>query len=127
MTALMSGKLLHPATYAMMWASTPTPQYGAKPASDALRGLGWDTVVHTTAGHIVVSKSGQIPGYTSELILDLSDDSGVFVSFNTHYSGRHDPSAPTALEVAQSVYEATRPPSANRTSEADGRRQAGRS
>ena len=50
MTALLSGRLLDPATYALMWTSTPTPQYGVNPPSNAVRGLGWDTVIDTSDG-----------------------------------------------------------------------------
>jgi CubicO group peptidase (beta-lactamase class C family) len=108
MTALLSGRFLDPATYALMWTSKPTPQYGANPPSSATRGLGWDTVIHTSAGRTVVTKSGQVPGYSSELILHPSSDSGVFVSFNTNYHGSRDPNSITALQVAESVYAATR-------------------
>jgi CubicO group peptidase (beta-lactamase class C family) len=108
MTALLSGRLLDPANYALMFTSTPTPQYAVDPPSNAERGLGWDSVIHTNAGRTVVTKSGQVPGYTSELILYPSSDSGVFVSFNTNYQGSRDPNAVTALQVAKAVYKATR-------------------
>jgi D-alanyl-D-alanine carboxypeptidase len=107
MTALLSGRLLEPATYALMWTSTPTPQYGANPPSNAVYGLGWDTAIDTSAGPTEVTKSGQVPGYTSELILYPNSDSGVFVSLNTNYSGSRDPNGVTALQVAESVYDAT--------------------
>ena len=107
MTALLSGRLLDPATYALMWTSTPTLQYGVNPPSNAMRGLGWDTVIDTSAGPTEVTKSGQVPGYTSELILYPASDSGVFVSFNTNDHGSRDPNGVTALQVAESVYEAT--------------------
>jgi hypothetical protein len=71
-----------------------------------MRGLGWDTVIDTGNGPVEVAKSGQVPGYTSELILYPSSDSGVFVSFNTNYHGGRALNAVTALQVAQSVYEA---------------------
>ena len=90
MTALLSDRILDPATYALMWTSTPTPQYGVNPPTDALRGLGWDTAIDTSAGPTEVMKSGQVPGFTSELILFPSTDSGVFVSFNTNYHGSRD-------------------------------------
>ena len=107
MTALLSGRLLDPATYRLMWMSTPTPQYGVKPPSNAMYGLGWDTVIDTSAGPAEVTKSGQVPGYISELILSPTSDSGVFVSINTNYQGSRNPNAVTALEVAESVYKAT--------------------
>ncbi len=107
MTALLSGRLLDPATYGLMWTSTPTLQYGANPASDAIRGLGWDTAIDTSAGPIEVAKGGHVPGYTSELVLYPTSGSGVFVSFNTDNFGSRDPSGVTAAEVAESVYEAT--------------------
>ncbi len=106
MTALLSGRLLDPATYSLMWTSTPTLQYGVKPPSDAVRGLGWDTAIDTSTGPTEVTKSGQVPGYTSQLILDPSSDSGVFVSFNASYYGGPAPSASTAFQVAEAVYEA---------------------
>jgi CubicO group peptidase (beta-lactamase class C family) len=101
MTALLSGRLLDPATYALMWTSTPTLQYGVNPSSNAVRGPGWDTVIDTSAGPIEVAKGGQVPGYTSELILYPTSDSGVFVSFNSQHAN-----GVTALEVAESVYKA---------------------
>jgi CubicO group peptidase (beta-lactamase class C family) len=106
MTALLGGRLLDPATYALMWTSMPTLQYGVNPPSDATPGPGWDTVIDTSAGPSEVIKMGQVPGYTSELILFPSSDSGVFISFNTNYAGSRDQNAPTALQVAESVYEA---------------------
>ena len=102
MTALLSGSLLDPATYALMWTSTPTPQYGVNPPSDAVRSLGWDTAIDTSAGPTEVAKSGQVPGYTSELILYPASDSGVFVPFNTL-----NPHGVSAVQVAESVYKAT--------------------
>ena len=66
-----------------MWTSTPTPQYGTNPPIDDVRGLGWDTAIDTSAGPTEVTKSGLVPGFSSELILYPSSDSGVFVSFNT--------------------------------------------
>ena len=102
MTALLSGRLLDPATYALMWTSTPTLQYGVSSSSNAVRGPGWDTVIDTSAGPIEVAKGGMVPGYTSELIVFPTSDSGVFVSFNSQ-----DANGVTALQVAESVYEAT--------------------
>ncbi|MGP0068217.1 MAG: serine hydrolase domain-containing protein [Isosphaeraceae bacterium] len=107
MTALLSGRLLSPATYDLMWSATATPQYGT-PATDDLRGLGWDTVTDTSKGLTEVTKSGQVPGFSSELILHPRSDSGVFVSFNTSYQGHRNPSGVTALSVAEAVYNATR-------------------
>jgi CubicO group peptidase (beta-lactamase class C family) len=103
MTALLSGRLLDPATYTLMWTATPTPQYGVKPPSDAVRGLGWDTVIDTSAGPTMVNKSGSVPGFISDLVLYPGSDSGVFVAINTtrHSNGIR------ALQVAESVYAAT--------------------
>jgi D-alanyl-D-alanine carboxypeptidase len=102
MTALLSGSLLDPASYALMWTSTPSPQYGVNPPSDDVRSPGWDAAIDTSAGPTEVMKSGQVPGYTSELILSPTSDSGVFVSFNDL-----DPNGLIALHVAESVYAAT--------------------
>jgi CubicO group peptidase (beta-lactamase class C family) len=107
MTALLSGRILDPATYQLMWTSTPTLQYRVLPPSNAERGLGWDTAIDTSAGPAEVAKSGQVPGYNSELILFPSSDSGVFVSFNSEYHGIRNPNSVSALLVAESVYEAT--------------------
>ena len=87
MTALLSGRLLDPATYNLMWTSTPTPQYGVKPPSNSVRGLGWDTAIDTSAGPTMVTKGGSIPGFISEIILYPNSDSGVFVSINTNPTG----------------------------------------
>ncbi len=105
MTALLSGWLLDPATYALMWTSTPTRQHGVKSPSDASYGLGWDTAIDTSAGPTEVTKGGNVPGYTSQLILYPSSDSGVFVSINTSHGGQ-DPSGGTAFQVAEAVYQA---------------------
>jgi D-alanyl-D-alanine carboxypeptidase len=107
MAALLSGRLLDPATYRLMWSSTPTPQYGVSPPSNTMRGLGWDTVINTSAGTTMVTKGGSIPGFISEIILDPNSDSGVFVSINTNPSSSRDPNRITALQLAESVYEAT--------------------
>ncbi len=107
MTALLSGRLLDPATYSLMWTSTPTPQYGVSTPSNSVRGLGWDTVTNTSAGTTMVTKGGSIPGFISEIILAPNSDSGVFVSINTNPQGSRDPNRITALQVAESVYEAT--------------------
>jgi D-alanyl-D-alanine carboxypeptidase len=107
MTALLSGRLLDPATYALMWASTPTPQYGVNPPSNASYGLGWDSAISTSAGITEVAKSGQVPGFTSELILFPNSDSGVFVSINSNNQGSRNSIGVTALQVAESVEAAT--------------------
>jgi D-alanyl-D-alanine carboxypeptidase len=114
MTALLSRRLLDPATYALMWTSTPRPKHGVKPAADDVRGLGWDTVIDAGAGPKEVAKSGLVPGFSSELILHPSSDSGVFVSFNTSYQGGRHSGSVSALQVAESVYKATRPGSPRR-------------
>jgi CubicO group peptidase (beta-lactamase class C family) len=108
MTALLSGRILDPATYQLMWTATPTPQYGAKPPSTGVPGLGWDMAIDSSAGPIKVNKSGSVSGFTSELILYPSTDSGVFVSFNSNRHGHGGSNGATALQVAESVYEATR-------------------
>jgi CubicO group peptidase (beta-lactamase class C family) len=113
MTALLSGQFLDPATYGLMWTSTPTPQFGVKPPSDALRSPGWDLAIDSSSGPIEVAKSGAIPGYTSQLILFPSTESGVFVSFNTRYSGGPDPSGAVALQVANAIYQGTQTGSAS--------------
>jgi CubicO group peptidase (beta-lactamase class C family) len=107
MTALLGGRLLDPATYDLMWTSTPTLQYGVVPPSGAQRGLGWDTAIDTSAGPAEVAKSGQVPGFSSELILFPSSDSGVFVSFNHDFRDSRHRNGASALQVAESVYEAT--------------------
>ena len=107
MTALLNDRILDPATYALMWTSTPTVQYGVIPTTVALRGLGWDSAIDTKDGPTQVAKSGQVPGYISEIILNPKSDSGVFVSINTNYYGSRDANGVTALQVAESVYQAT--------------------
>jgi D-alanyl-D-alanine carboxypeptidase len=109
MTALLSGRLLDPATYRLMWSSTPSPQFGVSPPSYVMRGLGWDTAINTSAGTTLVTKGGSIPGFISELILSPTSDSGVFVSINTNPSGSRNASHLTALQVAEAVYDATQP------------------
>ena len=109
MTALLAGRLLDPATYQLMWSSTPTPLYKVSPPADSLRGLGWDTAINTSAGTTEVNKGGSIPGFISELILSPTSDSGVFVSINTNPSGSRNASHLTALQVAEAVYDATQP------------------
>jgi CubicO group peptidase (beta-lactamase class C family) len=108
MTALVDGRLLDPATYQLMWTATPKPQYGVHPVSDAVYGLGWDSAIDTSNGPRRVEKSGQVPGFTSELILFPSSHSGVFVSFNTNYYGSKNPDGVTALTVARAVHQAAR-------------------
>ena len=108
MTALLSERILNPTTYALMWSATPTPEYGVNPPVDAMRGLGWDTVTHKSDGDEVVAKGGQVPGYMSELVLDPTTDSGVFVSFNANFTGSRNPNGVTGLEVARSVYKAAK-------------------
>jgi CubicO group peptidase (beta-lactamase class C family) len=107
MAALLSRKLLDPATYALMWTSTPTLEFSVKPPSNTSRGLGWDSAIDTSAGPTEIAKAGQVPGFSSEVILYPATDSGVFVSFNTTYQGRRRSRGVTALEVAESVYQAT--------------------
>ena len=109
MIALMNGDLLSPATYALMWTSTPTPQYDdVDPSSDADRGPGWDTVIDASTGPVEVEKGGQVPGFTSELVLFPNTDSGVFVSFNANYTSSRNPNGVTGLEVARSVFKAAK-------------------
>ena len=105
MTALLAGVSSIPRPTQLMWTATPTPHYGANPPSDDVRGLGWDTAIDSNAGPIEVTKSGSVPGYTSQLILYPSSDSGVFVSFNSNYRGPVT-SNDIAMEVALAVYQA---------------------
>ena len=49
-----------------------------------------------------------VRGYTSQLILYPSTDSGVFVSFNANYGNGPNSSAAVAYQVAESIYQATR-------------------
>jgi D-alanyl-D-alanine carboxypeptidase len=107
MTALLGGRFLDPANYALMWTATPTPQYGSNPSSDAIRGLGWDTALDTSLGSNEVTKNGSIPGFTSQLVLDPSTDSGVFISFNANYDNGSSSSGAIAMQVAQAVLQAT--------------------
>jgi CubicO group peptidase (beta-lactamase class C family) len=106
MTALLSGRVLDPATYQLMWTSTPTQQYGMKSPSDAVRGLGWDTAIDSSAGPTRVTKDGSVPGYISQLILYPTSNSGIFVSINTNPQGSRRPNQVSALQVAESVYAA---------------------
>jgi CubicO group peptidase (beta-lactamase class C family) len=108
MTALLSERILNPATYALMWTSTPTPEYGVKPTVNAERGLGWDTVIQRSNGTEKITKGGEVPGFTSEIVLDPTTGSGVFVSFNANFAGSRNPNGVTALQVARSVYDATK-------------------
>jgi D-alanyl-D-alanine carboxypeptidase len=97
MTALLSGRILDPATYQLMWTSTSP--------GGASRGLGWDNVIDTSAGPAMVTKNGLVPGYSSDLILYPQTDSGVFISFNTSHEGAGAKGL-TAVQVAASVFEA---------------------
>jgi D-alanyl-D-alanine carboxypeptidase len=106
MTALLSGRILDPATYELMWTANPSRQYGL-PSASTNRGLGWDTVIDTSAGPAQVAKSGQVPGYNSELILFPSSHSGVYVSFNANDHSGRDPKSVDPLVVAEAVHEAT--------------------
>ena len=107
MAALLSGRLLDPATYSLMWTSTPTPEYGVNPPTDTVRGLGWDTVIDSSAGPTKVDKGGSINGFVSELILYPTSDSGVFVSINTNPTGSSNANPVAAMQVAEAVYAAT--------------------
>jgi CubicO group peptidase (beta-lactamase class C family) len=107
MTALLSGRFLDPAKYALMWTAKPSPQYGANRPSLTVRGLGWDTVIDTSAGPAKVDKGGSVPGFLSELILYPTSDSGVFVSINTNPQGSRNPDQVSPLQIAESVYAAT--------------------
>ena len=107
MMALLSGRILDPATYRLMWTSSPSPASGAEPRAIDSRGLGWDTVFDTSAGPAVVTKNGHVPGYSSDLILYPLTDSGVFISFNTSHEGGGGSNGVTAGEVAASVFEAS--------------------
>jgi CubicO group peptidase (beta-lactamase class C family) len=108
MSALLSGRILDPATYTLMWSSTSRPIYGVTPSSDSIYGLGWDTVIDTSAGPALVAKMGQVPGYTSELILYPASHSGVFISFNALSTGGRARTAVNAVQLAESVYDATK-------------------
>jgi CubicO group peptidase (beta-lactamase class C family) len=106
MAALLSGQLLDPATYRLMWTSTPKVQYGVNPPSKSVRGLGWDTAIGSSTGPTMVTKGGSVPGYVSEIILYPASHSGVFVSINTNPQGRQGANRVNALQVAESVYAA---------------------
>jgi D-alanyl-D-alanine carboxypeptidase len=97
MTALLSGQILDPATYQLMWTSTSP--------DSASRGLGWDNVINSSTGTVEVTKNGRVPGYSSDLILYPETDSGVFISFNTSHEGAGS-NGLTAVQVAASVYAA---------------------
>ena len=106
MTALLGGRLLDPATYQLMWTSTPTTQYGVKPASDDVYGLGWDTAIDTSSGPLEVAKAGQVPGIhlrAHPLPLTRTAESS---SPSTPIITAADPNGVIALQVAQSVYAA---------------------
>ena len=90
-----------------MWTSTPTPQYGVNPPSDAVRGLGWDTVIDTSAGPTEVTKGGSGPRIhlRAHPLPHLGQRS---LRLHQHQSsGSRDPNRVTALQVAESVYAAT--------------------
>jgi CubicO group peptidase (beta-lactamase class C family) len=106
MTALLAGRILNPATYAMMWTATPSPQFGDSSDSETLRGLGWDTAIDTSAGASMVTKAGLVRGFTSQLVLFPSSDTGVFVSINMAQSNDAGGSGAIADEVALSIYQA---------------------
>jgi CubicO group peptidase (beta-lactamase class C family) len=106
MTALLSQRILAPSTYELMWTTMTNLQYGV-PNSYSHRGLGWDIAINTSAGPTEVAKSGEVPGYNSELILFPSSNSGVFVSFNSRDKANRDPDPVSALRVAEEVYQAT--------------------
>ncbi len=103
MTALLSGRILDPATYQLMWTS---PAYAGQPPVASSRGLGWDNVIDTSSGPAVVKKNGRVPGYSSDLVLYPLTDSGVFISFNTSHQGGGGSKGVSPMDVAASVYEA---------------------
>ena len=105
MTTLLAGGLLDPSTERLMWTATPTPHFASNPAYLDVRGLGWDTAIDSDAGVTEVTKSGSVRGYTSQLILYPSTDSGVYISFNANYGGS-DPSGAVATRLAEQVYQA---------------------
>lgn len=105
MNGLLDDSVLNGASTQLMWTATPTPHYGSNPATDDVRGLGWDSVTTSGDRPVEVAKSGQVPGFISQLILDPSTDSGVFVSFNTNHGGPN-PSGTVALELAEAIHEA---------------------
>jgi D-alanyl-D-alanine carboxypeptidase len=107
MTALLAGRFLDPATYAMMWTATPTPQYGSNPPSDDIYGLGWDNAFDSSTGPVEVTKSGTVRGYTTQLLLFPSTDSGVFISFNSEYGTGPNSTGAIAYQLATSIYQAT--------------------
>jgi CubicO group peptidase (beta-lactamase class C family) len=102
MNALLNTTILDGATTRMMWTATPRPHYGAHPAFDDARGLGWDSVVTAGGSPVEVAKAGDVPGFTSQMLLDPSTDTGVFVSFNTSHGGP-DPSGTFALQLAEAI------------------------
>jgi CubicO group peptidase (beta-lactamase class C family) len=106
MMALLSERILDPATYELMWGSQPAPQYQGSNPPDTVLGMGWDTVIRTSAGVAEVAKNGQVPGYSSELILYPAVHDGVFVSFNFKSSGSRQSDGASAPRVADAVYDA---------------------
>ena len=84
MTALLAGRILDPATYAMMWTATPTPQYGVESRlrGRARTGMGYGDR-HERRARPRSARAGRSPDTPLQLILYPSSDSGVFVSINT--------------------------------------------
>jgi CubicO group peptidase (beta-lactamase class C family) len=111
MTALLAGRILDSSTYATMWTSIPSTQFGADLDTATTRGLGWDAAIDTSSGVEKVAKAGQVPGFTSQLILFPSSHTGVFVSINMAQSSDGDRSGAIADQIAESIYQAIRPDS----------------
>lgn len=105
MVGLLDHSVLDRATSHLMWTATPTPHYGSNPTTDDTRGLGWDSATDSGGRAVEVTKSGQVPGFTSQLILYPSTHSGVFVSFNTNHGGA-DPSGEVAMQLAEAIHKA---------------------
>ena len=103
MTALLSGRILDPASYQLMWTS---PAYAGQAPVGSSRGLGWDMVIDTSAGPAIVKKNGRVPGYSSDLVLYPLTDSGVFISYNTSQQAGGGSKAVNPMDVAAAVYEA---------------------
>src|SRR5262249_6222776 len=87
MNGILDHSLIDRDTTRLMWTATPSPHYGSSPTTDDVRGLGWDMVTKSGGRTAEVTKSGQVHGFTSQLILYPSTHSGVFVSFNTNHGG----------------------------------------
>jgi CubicO group peptidase (beta-lactamase class C family) len=105
MTALLGHRIVDPATDELAWTATPRPIHGAA-ANTGAPGLGWDLAIDSVVGPVEVAKSGSVPGFTSELILYPSTNSGVFISFNSNRPGPGTPDGVLAMQVAQAVYQA---------------------